>query len=70
MSRPIYARVVSGPMQTLVCLRIVVLQIDTEIWCESCGLAAATRITYVTEDGARPPQSVWQLTYCESCEDS
>jgi hypothetical protein len=68
MGRPIYARVVSGPVPTLVCVRIVVLQSDTEIWCEPCGLAAATRITYVAEDGAGPPQSVRQLAYCESCE--
>jgi hypothetical protein len=68
MSRPIYARDASGQMPTLACVRIVVLQSDTEIWCEPCRLAAATRITYVAEDGAGPPRSVRQLTYCESCE--
>jgi hypothetical protein len=69
MVRPMYGRITSGPMTTVICVRIVVLQVEPDVWCSRCGLACATTITYVTEDGDRPPQAVHRLTYCEARED-
>jgi hypothetical protein len=54
------------PVETFIRLRIVVLQIDPEAWCEFCAAACAVTVTYVVEDEDAPVAGVHQLTYCDS----
>jgi hypothetical protein len=53
---------------TLVCLRIVVLRTDNEVWCDRCGVPSAVTVTYVVEEAGRVPGAVHRLTYCETCD--
>ena len=69
MAVPFYVRIAAGPMTAVVCVRIVVLQIDSGIWCATCHAPSTMTVTYVVEERDWPPQSVHQLTYCEACED-
>jgi hypothetical protein len=50
-------------------LRIVLLDSDTDVWCDWCGLPCATTITYVVEFGDNAPNAVHRLAYCEGCEE-
>ncbi len=56
-------------MPTTATLLIVLLDSDTNLWCEWCGLSCATTITYVVERGNDTPPGVHRLAYCEGCED-
>ena len=56
-------------MPTTTTLRIVLLDSDTETWCDWCALPCATTITYVVELGERVPSTVRRLTFCEGCDD-
>lgn len=49
-------------------LRIVLLDCDTDVWCDWCGLSCATLITYVVERVGDLRQEVHRLRYCEGCE--
>lgn len=54
---------------TAIVLRIVVLQLDTDVWCDVCGLHCATTVSHVEESGDGTPESVHRLDYCERCEE-
>jgi hypothetical protein len=58
-----------GTKASAICLRIVVLHVGTDVWCDRCGVPSAVTITYVVEENGRPPGMLHCLTYCESCED-
>jgi hypothetical protein len=55
-------------MLPVVHLRIVVLQVDADVWCADCAACCAVTVTYLTESGDEPPAGVQRLTYCETCE--
>jgi hypothetical protein len=46
----------------VVCLRIVVLWIDREVWCAVRGVPSAVTIVYVIEAGAQTSSAVHRLT--------
>jgi len=56
-------------VSTTVSLRIVVLQIEPDVWCDLCGVTCGVTVTYVAEEGGRAPEAPQQLTYCESCDE-
>ena len=56
-------------MPTTTFLRIVLLDSDSDLWCDWCGLPCATTITYVVERADEIPSAVHRLAYCEGCED-
>lgn len=56
-------------MPTSVSLRIIILQIDLDIWCDFCGLPSAMVITYLIEEHGRLPEVVRRLTCCDSCDE-
>lgn len=49
-------------------LRIAILHIDKDVWCDMCGVPCAVTITYATERDERTPLAVHRLTWCETCE--
>jgi hypothetical protein len=49
-------------------LRIVVLRVDTDIWCDLCSALCATTISYVVEEPEGMPPGLHVLTYCQACE--
>lgn len=55
-------------MPTTALLRIVVLDSDSDMYCDFCGLPCATTITYVVEHGDEMPRALHRLAYCEGCE--
>ncbi len=56
-------------MSPAVCLRIVVLHTEVDVWCDICAVPSAVTITYVAEEIGNTPGVLHQLTYCETCED-
>jgi hypothetical protein len=48
--------------------RIVLLDRETDVWCDWCGLPCATTITYVVEVDGRAPSGVHRLVFCEACD--
>ncbi|MFD2415550.1 hypothetical protein [Amycolatopsis pigmentata] len=49
-------------------LRIVVLWVETDIWCDPCNALCATAISYVVEEPDAVPPGLHLLTYCHACE--
>jgi hypothetical protein len=56
-------------MTATISVRIVVLQIRAEVWCDLCGVPSAETVTYVAEEAGATPSVLYQLTYCETCDD-
>lgn len=52
----------------VVCLRIVVLHTDDDLWCENCQAACATTITYLIEEDRAVPTGIHQVTWCDICD--
>ncbi|PXY16997.1 MULTISPECIES: hypothetical protein [Pseudonocardiaceae] len=52
----------------VICLRIVVLHTEADVWCEVCDAACAAIVTYVVEEADSPPSAMHRLTWCETCE--
>lgn len=50
-----------------VLLRIVILHVETDVWCEVCALPCATTVTYIEEVDDQAPEWVYRLTYCDAC---
>jgi hypothetical protein len=53
----------SAETPSVLSLRIVVLQTDTELWCGICGALSASAITYVVEESEHVPGAVHRLTF-------
>lgn len=49
-------------------VRIVVLDIHTDLWCEECAALSATAIIYLVEEGGSVPQVLSRLVYCTTCD--
>jgi Pyruvate/2-oxoacid:ferredoxin oxidoreductase delta subunit len=54
-------------MPTVATLRIV-LDTDTDVWCNWCVLPCASVIVYVVERDSGLPLDVHRLAYCAGCE--
>jgi hypothetical protein len=54
-----------------VSFRITILNVDSEVWCDVCGVPSAFTVTYVLEPAAEEvSDSLRVITYCEACEPS
>lgn len=49
-------------------LRIVVLSVDTDVWCAFCRALCATTIAYLVEPPDGVAEGLHRLTYCDACE--
>lgn len=49
-------------------LRIVVLDVFLDLWCDSCAALSATAITFLVEENDTGPREMQRLTYCRTCE--
>lgn len=54
-------------MPSIVYLRIVILNVEPEAWCDTCGIPSASKVTYAVEP-VSGPFFLRLLTYCEACE--
>jgi hypothetical protein len=54
---------------SLIQLRVVVLAVDTDVWCELCALPCATAVVYVEEHDGHAPIAVNTVTYCTACDE-
>jgi hypothetical protein len=56
-------------MPSALYLQIVILDVERDVWCGTCGVASATKVTYVCEAaGGAGPAGLRLLTYCQTCE--
>lgn len=55
-------------MTRAVRLCITVLELESDVLCEVCGVPCAVTVTYVAEESHEPPHMVHRLTYCETCD--
>ena len=58
----------SGSSPSLLCLRIVVLDVQIDLWCDACAAVSATAITYLFEEGGSVPRALTRLAYCTTCD--
>lgn len=61
-------QVESGSSPGAHCLRIIVLDIHTDLWCEECAALSAVAITYLVEAGRAVPEVLSRFAYCATCE--
>lgn len=54
----------------MVVVRIVVLRVEDDVWCDMCGVPCAVTIVYLLEERDRPPDGVRVLTCCDNCQNS
>jgi hypothetical protein len=58
----------AGSSTSPMCLRIIVLDLRADLWCDACAALSATAITYVVEEGGSAPRVMFRLTYCTTCD--
>lgn len=56
------------PAPTVWRLRIVVLRVDFDVWCDTCGALCATTTRYLLEGPDGVPEGLHLLTDCDACE--
>jgi hypothetical protein len=53
---------------TPILVRIVILDMQTSVWCDVCDLPCAVTVSYVEECDHHTADEIYQLTYCPACD--